>query len=440
MKLFPFQEEGVAWAVAHGRAVIADDRGLGKTPQALMTLERTDSYPAVVVVPAGHSRTSWGRECQAWLPHRTVTIAHGRPGMLKSDITIIGYPDVHKWAPVAPWGYRGMVLDEAHRIKNAATRQSRAVIELSRKAAPDAVMLALTGTIAPNGRNGETVLILRAIRRLDEFGGISGVTRMGKEQLHERLVETCYLRRLKADVMSDLPARMWNTLNVDVTPPADYLSEETALAATLASEARDGGNDWEALLQASAGHYRASLTHLCGLLAKVKESWARQWVSEFLQDTDRKVITFATRRSVVSGMADHFRAPRIQGGQNDTARARDVDSFQGDPQVRVISCNMAAAGEGLTLTAASDVLFIEKAWTPGAMDQCLDRAHRIGQSSNVTGWVMNVPGTVDDAWTALLDEKRLAMDAIQDGRASAGADHSVLGGLVVHLARKGLTS
>lgn len=413
--LLRHQVEGIDWLIHTWRSILGDDRGLGKTVQALKALDASGSFPAVVIVPPGHVRTNWAREVRLWTPNRSVHVAEGgRPTMLKADITVIGYSEAHKWAPLLPHGIRGFVLDEAHRIRNATARQSQAVMAISAKVADDGMMIALTGTLAPNGRNGEVVRILRAIRRLGEFGGVAGVMGMSGTELHDRLTATCYLRRLKDD---SLPSRWWSPVYVQHLQQAEMHAHEE-MARKISA----------------AGPNRAGLTSLLGLLAARKTSPAVDWIREFLEDTDRKLVVFGTRRALISEIAGHYGDLRVQGGQTMAERTEAIDRFQGDPAARVISVNMAAGGEGITLTAASDALFVEQEWTPGAMDQCLDRLHRIGQDHSVVGWVMLVPDTIDEDMHELIEAKRADMDAIQDGTASGSGNWSVEEALARRLA------
>jgi SWI/SNF-related matrix-associated actin-dependent regulator of chromatin subfamily A-like protein 1 len=424
------QQAGIDYIADRRRVILGDDRGLGKTRQALLALDKTGAYPAVVVAPAGHVKTNWAREAALWTPHRTVWVSPGgRPTMLRHDITVIAYTEAHRWAPVLPHGYAALVLDEAHRIKNATARQSDAVLEIAGRAAPDAVMVALTGTIAPNGRNGEVVRVLRAIRRLDQFGGISGMMAMTKHDLHARLTETCYLRRLKDD---SLPPRSWASVSFDGDPKVmrAYRAAERGVAARVGDLA--GASAAE--ISAAAVKVRGDISDLRGLLVEAKLREAVDWVDGFRAETGRKIVTFADRRAAVAALARVFGGLRVQGGQSMAERTAMIDKFQADPDALGISCNIAAASEGITLTAASDVLFLEQPWTPGALDQCLDRVHRIGQEHPVIGWIAQIKGTLDEDMRAVLQEKRRSMDVVQDGAPLGSGDWSAQSAVLLRLA------
>ena len=164
----------------------------------------------------------------------------------------------------------------------------------------------------------------------------------------------------------------------------------------------------------------------------------RQWVQDFTA-TGQKLVIFAHHTDVVRALADEFADGCVISGETSTEdRQRAVDRFQNDPAQRVIVCNLKAGGVGLTLTAASDVLFVEQGWTPADMDQAADRCHRIGQQDSVTAWNLLAAGTIDEDVADLIAQKRVVVDAVTDGiRVDGDATASVLGDLLVRLATRG---
>ena len=155
---------------------------------------------------------------------------------------------------------------------------------------------------------------------------------------------------------------------------------------------------------------------------------ACEWIDTFLDSTDRKLVVFAHHVSVVDAIAERYGNLRVAGKDSAETRQAAVDAFQSDPAQRVIVLNMKAGGVGLTLTAASDLLFIEQGWTPAEHDQAEDRCHRIGQEDNVSAWYLLADGTIDDDIYALIQKKRVVVDAVTDGE--EGNDESVLTDLV----------
>ncbi|MGH9066578.1 MAG: helicase-related protein, partial [Acidimicrobiales bacterium] len=151
------------------------------------------------------------------------------------------------------------------------------------------------------------------------------------------------------------------------------------------------------------------------------------------RETDRhKLIVFAHHREVVEALVERLGALRIAGEDSATERQATVDRFQTDPEARVIVCSLKAAGVGITLTAASDVVFAELDWTPAAHDQGADRAHRFGQTEPVTVWWMLTEGTIEGYMSRLLTRKAKVTASVVDGIGGADAG-SIAGDLLVSL-------
>jgi len=156
-----------------------------------------------------------------------------------------------------------------------------------------------------------------------------------------------------------------------------------------------------------------TLRQLCarGKLAAVKE-----WVENFLASGD-KLVLFAHHVDVQQALFDAFpNAARLFGEDDATTRQANIDRFQSDPDCRLIVCSLVAGGVGVTLTAASNVAFVELSWTPAAMEQAEDRVHRIGQHDAVTAWYFLAEETIDEWMYDLLESKRQVIDHVIDGR------------------------
>ena len=143
---------------------------------------------------------------------------------------------------------------------------------------------------------------------------------------------------------------------------------------------------------------------------------ATEWIETFLDSTGRKLVVFAHHISVVDALAERFGGLRVAGKDSAEARQEAVDKFQNDPDAKVLVLNMKAGGVGLTLTAASDVLFVEQGWTPAEHSQAEDRCHRIGQDAdNVSAWYLLAEKTIDDDIYDLIEKKRITVDAVTEG-------------------------
>jgi SNF2 family DNA or RNA helicase len=433
--------------------------GLGKTVQALATLAALNARPAVIVCPAS-LKLNWQREAATWLPEWSTQIITGTRAehhtTPPADLTILNYDILDTWADILPDPV-AVVLDESHYIKNGSAIRTRAAIRLSDRLPRNGLRMALTGTPVVNAP-GEIITQLRFLHRLDTFGGIGEFrNRYGSghnlPELNKRLRASCMVRRRKDDVLTELPPKRWSTIVVDGDPAIlrEYRKAEADIVTFLADRARQaaeqaGATDteaarlaWEAATRAEAAQHLVAITALNRLAARAKLPAARQWVGDFV-DTGAKLVTFAHHREIVDLLADEFaNGLKITGETPIPERQQAVDRFQQDEDVQVLACSLKAAGVGLTLTAASDLLFVEQGWTPADMDQAADRCHRFGQTDSVTAWNMVVADTIDEDIANLIASKRVIVDAATDGDTPDGStSSSILGDLLVRLTEKGL--
>lgn len=434
--------------------LIADEQGLGKTVQAIATLEASNAYPVVIVAPTS-VRLNWQREIRRWVPHRTVSIAYGnRPHPITTDYTIVGWDILHAVQPsLEPFA---VVYDEAHFAKNGHAKRTQAAILLADSARDrGGYAIALTGTPVLN-RVTELITQLRIIGRLNEFGGPRGFKQLYKDPenralLNRQLRARCFLRRRKADVLTELPPKRYAQLVIEGDPTImeKYRRAEqdivTYLADIVRTAALESGLDsqtarWaagEKALRAEAARHLVAITTLKQIAVEAKRHAIHQWLTDFTA-TGRKVVVFGWHRTIVDWIADTYaNGHKIQGGMDDADKQTSIDCFQTDDTQQVIACSIPAAGIGITLTAASDVLFVEQGWNPGSMDQCADRCHRIGQTDSVTVYTAICEDTVDQVIYDLIESKRQLVNAVTDGTPhDPEAEDSILGDLLVQLARR----
>lgn len=436
--------------------LIADEQGLGKTLQAIAVLEATAAYPAVVVAPTS-VRLNWQREIRKLVPHRTVTITYGTTcnEPPQSDIIIVGWDTLYAWQPhLQPFA---VVFDESHLAKNGQARRTQAAIALADSArAAGGYAICLTGTPVLNKVN-DLMTQLRIIGRLNEFGGPRGFKQLYKTPesrpiLNRQLRARCFVRRQKRDVLTDLPPKRYAQLVIEGDPRimekyrhaeediVRYLAEivtKAAIESGLDSEAARRAAGEKALRAQSAEHLVA-ITTLKQIAVEAKRHAVDQWLRDFTE-TGKKVVVFGWHRTIVDWVADTYaQGCKILGGMDDADKQTNIDRFQNDDNQKVISCGIKAAGVGITLTSASDVLFIEQGWNPADMDQAADRCHRIGQTDSVTVYTAICDGTIDDDIYELIERKRSLVNAVTDGETGDPDDNSsVLGDLLVRLAGRG---
>ena len=424
-ELKPFQRAGVSYLLARRRAFLADEQGLGKTIEALATLEADGAYPAVVVCPAS-LKLNWLRELERWLPGRSAQALAGtgaRDRLQGADITVVNYDIVAARLPellaLAP---RALVLDESHYCKNAAAKRTQAVQRLASAVPADGLVLALTGTPVTN-RPAELISQLRIIGRLGEFG--SGV-KFGERfrgpdahlRLHWHLRARCFVRRLKTDVLPQLPAKTRAVVPVELDNEAEYRLAERDVVAWLQSQPLDLRELDAKVAAALRAERLVRLNALKLLAARGKLHAALTWIHDFSSSGERLVV-FARHREVQRAVLAHFpRALHILGEDSAAARDRALHEFQ-EPDRRenqLIVCSIEVAGQGLTLTRSSNVAFLELDWTPAKHDQAEDRCHRIGQQDAVNAYYLLAAETIDESIATLLERKRAVIEAVTDGR------------------------
>jgi SNF2 family DNA or RNA helicase len=425
-ELKPFQRAGVSYLLAQRRAFLADEQGLGKTIEALATLEADNAYPAVVVCPAS-LKLNWMRELARWLPGRGAQALTGMGGaeepIPSADVTVVNYDILAARAlALADTAPRALVLDESHYCKNAAAKRTQAVGRLAASIPSDGLVLALTGTPVMN-RPPELIAQLRIIGRLGDFGSGAQFGRRFKGadahvRLHWHLRSRCFVRRLKVDVLPQLPAKTRTVVPVELDNEAEYRLAEKDVVAWLRSRPLDLKELDAKVAAALRAERLVRLNALKMLAARGKLHAALAWIHDFCSSGERLVV-FARHREVQRAVVERFpHALHILGEDSHAARDASLSAFQAadDSENQLIVCSIEVAGQGLTLTQASNVAFLELDWTPAKHDQAEDRCHRIGQQDAVNAWYLLAAGTIDETMARLLERKRAIIGAVTDGR------------------------
>lgn len=433
--LYPFQNTGVAFIEAHeGRALIADEMGLGKTVQALAWLQlHPEKRPAIIVVPAS-LKFNWARETEIWLSNPEVEILSGTsPYKTTGKILIINYDILPNWVDMfRKRKPKVLIVDECHFFKSNSAKRTKAV-KLLAKGIPH--IIALSGTPIIN-RPIEIYNALKIINpdlfpnffhftqryckaRHNGFGwDYSGSS--NAEELHEKLIGSVMIRRLKKDVLPDLPDKARSFVPIQLYNRQEYRAAEDNFIAFVRKE-----KGAEAAARASNAQALAEIEGLKQLAVKGKLPDTIEWIENFLESGE-KLVVFATHKFVIDVLMERFsyidktrkltdRVVKIDGSVSNFDRQKNVDTFQNNPDCRLFIGNIQAAGVGITLTAASNVAFLELPWTPGALSQAEDRCHRIGTKYPVNVYLLLAKGTIEEKIATLLDKKQKVLDAILDG-------------------------
>jgi SWI/SNF-related matrix-associated actin-dependent regulator of chromatin subfamily A-like protein 1 len=435
-ELQPFQWGGVRYALDARRTFLADEQGLGKTVEALATLEADDAYPAIVVCPAS-LKLNWERETRKWLPHRTIAVVEGKSAVPETgDITILNYEIVaaHR-EQLARLHPRALVVDESHYAKNPQAKRTQAVRRLAGTLDDSALRLALTGTPVLNHAD-ELISQLRVIGRLEDFGSGARFSRqfqgpLTEERLHWHLRRRCFVRRLKSEVLPQLPAKRRVVVPVAIDNKRDYRLAEEDVVAWLREQPLEL-SELDARIAATLRAERlAQLTTLQRLAARGKLNAALTWIEDFLASGEPLVV-FARHVDVQRAVLERFPdAAHLLGADALGERDEAVRAFQRPDGPQLIVCATRVAAQGITLTRASNVAFLELEWTPAMHDQAEDRTHRIGQRDAVTAWYLLAAETIDETMAELVEAKRSHISAVTDGRRIDG--ESLVDGVIREL-------
>jgi superfamily II DNA or RNA helicase len=435
-ELAPYQWAAVRYALDVRRTFLADEQGLGKTVEALAAIEADDAFPTVVVCPAS-LKLNWAREAARWLPHRTVAVVEGRGAVPPTaELTILNYEIVaaHREA-LARLRPRALVVDESHYVKNPHAKRTQAVRRLAAAVRDDGLRLALTGTPVLNHAE-ELIAQLRVLGRLEDFGSGARFARefqavRSEERLHWHLRRRCFVRRLKRDVLPQLPAKRQVVVPIALDNEAEYRLAEDDVVAWLRTQPLDL-HELDAKIAATLRAERlAQLGALQRLAARGKLHAALAWIHDFLASGEPLVV-FARHVEVQRAVLERFPdAAHVVGDDSLVAREAAVRAFQEPDGPQLLVGATRVAGQGITLTRASNVCFLELEWTPALHDQAEDRCHRLGQRDAVTAWYLLAAGTIDETMAGLLARKREHVEAVTEGRRAA--DDSLLDGVVREL-------
>ena len=449
----------------HRTFLLADEPGLGKTAQSLLAASVANAYPLLAVVP-NVVKMNWAREVERWTPSRRATVIHGDGDDLDAfaDVVIVNYDvlDRHvSW--LRTLGFKGMVVDEAHFIKNLSSQRSKLVLSLAaalRQRTRDPLLLALTGTPVINstedfkaiwqflGWIDETKPRPELMARLEETG-LTPADPGFLPAARRAVIDMGIVRRRKIDVAADLPAKRIVDLPVELDDDLgrSIKQAEKELAQRLVSRyralvsAKKPTSDTERaalvrmVAQAELEESRAATTgeNIFTMVRKIgvaKAALAADYATQPARSVG-KVVLFAKHIEVMDQAEALFarrdiRSISVRGDQTATVRQREVDAFTNDPKVKAAVCSLTAAGVGLNLQVASNVVLAELSWTAAEQQQAIDRTHRIGQDEPVTAWRIIAAHTIDARIAELVDAKAsLAARALDGSDAEVTSEGSV---------------
>ena len=449
----------------HRTFLLADEPGLGKTAQSLIAASVAGAFPLLAIVP-NVVKMNWAREVERWIPGRRATVIHGDGDNIDAfaDVFVVNYEvlDRHlSW--ISQMGFKGMVVDEAHFIKNLASQRSKNVLALAERIKQNTpghnpLRIALTGTPLINDIDDFRAIWMflgwiendkpspELMRKLEDVG-LTPADKDFYAAARDAVISMGIVRRRKIDVAKDLPAKRVVDLPVELDDElgASIRAAEAELAKRLVTR-------YERL--ALNGGFRGSTADLIRLVAQqeideakgqktgeniftmvrkigqAKAGLASDYAAQLARSVG-KVVFFAKHIDVMDAAERAFSAQglkhvSIRGDQSTPARQQAIDAFNNDDSVQIAVCSLTAAGVGLNLQASSNVVLAELSWTSAEQTQAIDRVHRIGQEMPVTAWRIIAAQTLDAKIAELIDNKQgLASRALEGEALDPSSQDSV---------------
>ena len=424
---YPYQREGICFGLDKRRLLIGDEPGLGKTLQSIGIVDTANAYPALVICPSS-LKINWQREFEKFTDKKALVLDNSTrsawPYFLQMGmfhVAIVNYESLRKYFVWDINGdrrsfrlkdvvfndairvFRSVIIDESHRVKDPSAQQTiftRGIVEGKQ------YRILLSGTPVVN-RAEDLVSQLSIMGRLQEFGGRGKfLADYGEndnlDELSSQLYDRCMIRREKAKVLTQLPDKTRTDLYVEISNRDEYELAAQDLAEYLRQYTECSDRDIRRKMRMEA---LVKFMTLRSLSAKGKVKQAVDFVRVFLA-SGKPLILFCSLHEIVDQLCKVFPdAVRVTGRDSATAKQQAVDCFQ-NGNSHLIICSIKAAGVGLTLTASSNVAFIELPWTYADCCQCEDRAHRIGQKDNVTCYYLLGQRTIDPVLYRIIHKKK----------------------------------
>ena len=434
---YPYQLKGIARGLQLKRFMNCDEPGLGKTLQSIATINLADAFPCLVVCPSS-LKINWLREWEKFTDKKAMILTDKvrdtwtfffQTGM--HQVFIVNYESLKKYfvqriKKAEGWTlrdvefrnsinlFKSVIIDESHRCKSASTQQAKFCKGIC---TGKEWVIELTGTPVVN-RPKDLIPQLAILDRMNDFGGYKPfVDRYCSRQreasnlreLNFNLWKYCMFRREKSLVLTDLPDKIRQVNTCEITNRKEYMDAERDLIMYL-QKYKDADDD--KIAKAMRGEVMVRINILRQISARGKVRDVIEFVKDF-RENGKKIILFCSLHEVVDQLKRYFpTAVSVTGRDSQDEKQRAVDAFQNNPKADIIICSIKAAGVGLTLTASSNVAFVEFPWTYADCCQCEDRAHRIGQKDSVTCYYFLGRRTIDEKVYRIIQEKKNIANAV----------------------------
>lgn len=434
---YPYQLQGIARGLQLKRFINGDDMGLGKSLESIATINKADAFPCLVICP-NVVKINWQREWHKFTDKKAMVLTDSvrdswpffwQTGM--NQVFIVNYKSLRKYfvrriTKAEKWTlkdvefhntiklFKSVIIDESHKVKSTATQQTKFCKGI---ASGKEYIILLTGTPVVN-KPKDLVAQLGIMDRMIDMGGWKGFMlrycsgpnqASNLKELNYRLWKHCFFRREKSKVLTQLPDKVRQIVSCEITNRKEYMDAERDLIDYLK---RYKEADDEKIQKSLKGEVMVRIGILKDITARGKLKEVIDFVKDF-RENGKKIILFCNLHEIVDRLMIAFpSAVCVTGRQNMQEKQASVDAFQKNPKTDVIICSIKAASAGITLTAASDVAFIELPWTYADCDQAESRAHRIGQKDSVNCYYLLGRRTIDQKLYRIIEEKKHISNAV----------------------------
>lgn len=425
---YEYQQDGILFGLDRRRLLIGDEPGLGKTLQSIGIVDTAAAYPCLVICPSS-LKINWQREFEKFTDKKALVLDNATRtswpyllGMGMFHVAIVNYESLRKFFVWDIKGgsktfslkdvvfnrdvniFRSVIMDESHRLKDPTAQQTmftRGIVEGKEW------RILLSGTPVVNHAQDLVAQLAIMGRLLSDFGGRGKfLADYGENEnlaeLSAKLYDSCMIRREKAKVLTQLPDKQRTDLHVDISNREEYDLAAADLAAYLREYTECTDREIRRKMRMEA---LVKFMTLRSLASKGKVKQATDFIRNFLAN-GKPLIVFCSLKEIVKALQKQFPdAVRVTGDDSLAEKQAAVDAFQSG-EANLIICSIKAAGVGLTLTASSNVAFVEFPWTYADCCQCEDRAHRIGQKNNVNCYYLIGRHTIDPVLYNIIHRKR----------------------------------
>ena len=450
LSYFPFQKAGIKFAMSRKSTLFAEEMGLGKTIESIGTINTTKKPGKILVVSPKRLKINWRNELEKWLIHDlSISIIETGDKWVDGDVVIINYDllkNHSKKIHSIKWNF--IIIDEAHYLKNPKSKRTKVLFGDNKEMKPVEAKhkLLLTGTPILN-RPVEGFPLFHYLDPIEfksfmsyakkycdahhtqwgwDFSGASNT-----KQLQDKIRSLFMIRRLKVDVLSELPPKQRQIIEIPANGNSKIVERENKVANKYEtkreelrikaeiSKALENQEEYNKIIK----ELKVTSTAMFTEMSKVRHETAVAKIPDvcdhienmFEQDI-KKIVLFAHHRDVIKEIHNHFKdcSVTLIGGMSTEQSETSINEFQNNDKVKLFIGNIQAAGVGITLTAAHYVVFAELDWVPANMNQAEDRCHRIGQKESVLIQHLVLEDSFDARMAQSIIEKQSIIDDILD--------------------------